>query len=66
VMAAQVVVKDWPLVWPVKLAIVVVGVMVVCLASYELMVRHGMMGRWLNGRRVPWRRTPVGVPLAAE
>jgi len=66
VMAAQVVVKDWPLVWPVKLAIVVVGVMAVCLVSYELMVRHGMMGRWLNGRRVPWRRTPVGVPLAAE
>jgi len=66
VMAAQVVVKDWPLVWPVKLAIVVVGVMAVCLASYELTVRHGFMGRWLNGRRVPWRRTRVGVPLAAE
>ena len=66
VMAAQVVVKDWPLVWPVKLAIVVVGVMALCLASYELTVRHGFMGRWLNGRRVPWRRTRVGVPLAAE
>jgi len=66
VMAAQVVVKDWPLVWPVKLAIVVVGVMAVCLASYELMVRHGFMGRWLNGRRVPWRRARVSIPLAAE
>ncbi|WP_312780750.1 acyltransferase family protein [Brevundimonas sp.] len=66
VMAAQVVVKDWPLVWPVKLAIVVVGVMAVCLASYELTVRHGFMGRWLNGRRVPWRKARVGVPLAAE
>ena len=66
VMAAQVVVKDWPLVWPVKLAIVVVGVMAVCLVSYELMVRHGMMGRWLNGRRVPWRRARVSIPLAAE
>lgn len=66
VMAAQVVVKDWPLVWPVKLAIVVVGVMAVCLASYELTVRHGFMGRWLNGRRVPWRKACVGVPLAAE
>lgn len=66
VMAAQVVVKDWPLVWPVKLAIVVVGVMAVCLASYELTVRHGFMGRWLNGRRVPWRRTRVSIPLAAE
>jgi glucan biosynthesis protein C len=66
VMAAQVVVKDWPLLWPVKLMIVVVGVMAVCLASYELTVRHGFMGRWLNGRRVPWRKTRVGAPLAAE
>ncbi|MBK1969119.1 acyltransferase family protein [Brevundimonas sp. 3P9-tot-E] len=66
VMAAQVVVKDWPLVWPVKLAIVTVGVMAVCLASYELMVRHGFMGRWLNGRRVPWRKARVSVPVAAE
>lgn len=66
VMAAQVVVKDWPLVWPVKLAIVVVGVMAVCLASYELMVRHGLMGRWLNGRRLPWRKARVSIPLAAE
>ncbi|MGH7028258.1 acyltransferase family protein [Brevundimonas sp.] len=66
VMAAQVVVQDWALAWPVKLAIVVVGVMAVSLASYELMVRHGFMGRWLNGRRVPWRRPRVGVPVAAE
>ena len=66
VMAAQVVVQEWALVWPVKLAIVVAGVSAVSLASYELMVRHGMMGRWLNGRRVPWRRPRVGVPVAAE
>lgn len=66
VMAAQVVVKDWPLVWPLKLAIVMVGVMAVSLASYELTVRHGFMGRWLNGRRVPWRKARVGVPLVAE
>jgi len=66
VMAAQVVVQGWALVWPVKLAIVVVGVSAVSLASYELMVRHGMMGRWLNGRRVPWRKARVGLPLAAK
>lgn len=66
VMAAQVVVQDWTLVWPVKLAIVVAGVMAVSLASYELMVRHGFMGRWLNGRRVPWRKARVGLPVAAE
>lgn len=66
VMAAQVVVQDWTLVWPVKLALVVVGVMAVSLASYELMVRHGMMGRWLNGRRVPWRRARPVVPVAHQ
>jgi len=66
VMAAQVVVQDWALVWPIKLAVVVVGVMAVSLASYELMVRHGVMGRWLNGRRTPWRRARVSVPVAAE
>lgn len=66
VMAAQVVVQDWAMVWPIKLALVVVGVVAVSLASYELMVRHGMMGRWLNGRRTPWRRARVSVPVAAE
>lgn len=66
VMAAQTLVQGWTLYWPVKLAIVVVGVMAASLASYELTVRHGFMGRWLNGRRVPWRRAPVRVPVAAE
>ncbi|MFK0300124.1 acyltransferase family protein [Brevundimonas sp. NPDC090276] len=67
VMAAQAVVQDWTLVWPVKLAVVVVGVTALSLASYELMVRHGMMGRWLNGRRVPWRHpAPRTAPVAAE
>ncbi|MFC5389911.1 acyltransferase family protein [Brevundimonas bullata] len=66
VMAAQVVVQDWTMVWPIKLAVVVVGVMAVSLASYELMVRHGVMGRWLNGRRTPWRRARVSVLVAAE
>ncbi|MBB4798448.1 peptidoglycan/LPS O-acetylase OafA/YrhL [Brevundimonas bullata] len=66
VMAAQVVVQDWAMVWPIKLAVVVVGVMAVSLASYELMVRHGMMGRWLNGRRVPWRRARPVAPVAHQ
>jgi len=66
VMAAQVMVQDWAMVWPIKLALVVVSVVAVSLASYELMVRHGMMGRWLNGRRTPWRRARVSVPVAAE
>ena len=66
VMAGQVVVQDWTLPWAVKLILVVSGVLVVCIASYELLIRHSFMGRWLNGRRVPWRKARVGVPLAAE
>lgn len=66
VMAAQVVVQDWAMVWPIKLALVVVGVLAVSLASYELMVRHGFMGRWLNGRRVPWRTVRPAATVAAE
>lgn len=63
VMAAQVWIQDWPIVWPVKLAMVTVGVAAVSLLSYELTVRHGFMGRWLNGRRIPWRRP---APAAAS
>lgn len=59
VMLAQVWVQDWPGHWLIKLAGVTVGVFAVCLLSYELMIRHSFMGRWLNGRRVPWRRRPT-------
>ncbi|HWW11451.1 MAG TPA: acyltransferase family protein [Brevundimonas sp.] len=64
VMLAQVWVQDWPAPWWIKLAGVSLGVFAVCLASYELIVRHGFMGKWLNGRRIPWRRPadPVAVP----
>lgn len=56
VMLAQVWIQDWAWPWPVKLAFVTLGVSAVSLASYELLVRHGFLGRWLNGRRIPWRR----------
>ncbi|RZJ31634.1 MAG: hypothetical protein EON85_03030 [Brevundimonas sp.] len=64
VMLAQVWVQDWAAPWWVKLAGVALGVLAVCLLTYELLVRHTVMGRWLNGRRVPWRRPaePVAVP----
>jgi glucan biosynthesis protein C len=66
VMAAQVWVQHlaWP--WPVKLALVVGGVLAVSVASYELLIRHSFMGRWLNGRRVPWRRNPATALSPAE
>ncbi|WAC59703.1 acyltransferase family protein [Brevundimonas sp. SL130] len=66
VMLAQVWVQDWDAPWPAKLAGVSLGVLAVCLATYELLIRHSFMGRWLNGRRVPWRRSPAPVLSPAE
>ncbi len=64
VMLAQVLVQDWPGPWWVKLAGVSAGVFILCLGSYELVVRHSVVGRWLNGRRIPRgrRADPVSVP----
>lgn len=65
VMLAQVWVQDWAGPWWLKLAGVSVGVLAVCLITYELLIRHGFMGRWLNGRSVPWRKPrpePEAVP----
>jgi len=56
---------DWP--WFAKLTAVVAGVMALSLITYELLIRHSFMGRWLNGRRVPWRRPAAAAapPVAA-
>lgn len=66
VMLAQVWVQDWAGPWWVKLIGVSAGVFAVCLASYELLIRHSFMGRWLNGRRVPWRNRPAPALIPAE
>ncbi|MDP3658350.1 MAG: acyltransferase family protein [Brevundimonas sp.] len=58
VMAAQVLMLDAPLPWWGKLAAVTAGVTAVSLLTYELLVRHSFVGRWLNGRRIPWRSRP--------
>ena len=65
VMAGQVLMLglDWP--WFAKLAAVIAGVMAVSLITYELLIRHSFMGRWLNGRRVPWCRAPVAQAVPA-
>jgi len=63
VMLAQVWVQGWPAPWWAKLAGVSLGVFAVCLITYELLVRHGFMGKWLNGRRIPWRK-PAADPAA--
>ncbi|MGV9005624.1 MAG: acyltransferase family protein [Brevundimonas sp.] len=66
VMVGQVLVVNAVLPWFVKFGLVTGGTMAVSLLTYELLVRHSFMGRWLNGRRVPWRRGPHVAPAAAE
>ncbi len=66
VMAGQVLMLDAPLPWWGKLTTVVVGVMAVSLVSYELLVRHTFVGKALNGRRIPWRRSARPTLVAAE
>lgn len=41
-----------------------IGVFAVCLATYELLIRHSFMGKWLNGRRIPWRKPKAEAPNA--
>lgn len=66
VMVGQILVINmtWP--WFVKLTVVISGTMAVSLLTYELLVRHTFVGRWLNGRRVPWRRPPQPALAPAE
>lgn len=64
VMLAQVWTQDWPGPWWVKLGGVTIGVFAVCLITYELLVRHSWLGRWLNGRRIPWRRSAPATEIA--
>jgi peptidoglycan/LPS O-acetylase OafA/YrhL len=65
VMAGQVLMLglDWP--WFAKLAAVITGAMAISLITYELLIRHSFMGRWLNGRRVPWRRASEAAAVPA-
>ncbi|MBX9616694.1 MAG: acyltransferase family protein [Caulobacteraceae bacterium] len=66
VMLAQVWVQDWAGPWWLKLGGVSLGVFAVCLITYELLIRHTFMGTWLNGRRVPWRKSGPVAAVAAE
>jgi len=67
VMVGQMLVLDLPWPWFAKLGAVVGGVLTVSLVTYELLVRHTFIGKWLNGRRVPWRKPlPSALPAPAE
>lgn len=62
VMVGQMLVLDLPWPWFAKLGAVVGGVTAVSLLTYELLVRHSFIGRWLNGRRAPWRKPAPAAP----
>lgn len=66
VMVGQVLVvnETWP--WFVKFGTVVGGTLAISFLSYELLVRHSFVGRWMNGRRIPWRRRRDPEPAPAE
>ena len=66
VMVGQVLVVNAVLPWFVKFGLVIGGTMAVSLLTYELLIRHSFMGRWLNGRRIPWRRAPDAAAVPAE
>jgi hypothetical protein len=53
--------------WPtlVKFGIVVTVTTLVCLATYQIMVRHTFVGLVLNGRRGESAREPVAAPAQA-
>ena len=55
VMALQVAV--FPLAAPAlaKFVVVLGGAFLILFLSYHLLVRHSWLGRWLNGRKYPWK-----------
>ena len=58
VMALHVLLRDAPIAWPIKYALVLAGTLVPAFVTYELLVRHTHLGWLLNGRRIPWRAKP--------
>lgn len=58
VMALHVLLRDAPMAWPIKYALVLAGTLIPAFITYELMVRHTHLGWLLNGRRIPWRAKP--------
>lgn len=58
VMALHVLLRDAPMAWPIKYALVLAGTLIPAFLTYELLVRHTHLGWLLNGRRIPWRAKP--------
>ncbi len=62
VLALQLLMRDWPLPWPVKYALLLGVAMALLLVSYHWLVRSTFVGALLNGRRYPRGATvsPIG------
>lgn len=65
VMALQLMVRDWPIAWPIKFVLVVSVAMAILLFSYKWFVRPTFIGATLNGRRIPRRPTQSFNPGVA-
>lgn len=63
VMALQVWVFALPLPALAKWAVVTGGAFLILIASYHLLVRHSWIGRWLNGRKLPWRKPAATMEM---
>jgi len=66
VMVGQTLVLGLAVPWWLKASLVIGGTMLISLLTYELLVRHSFIGRWLNGRRIPRKRPAEPAPAPAE
>lgn len=64
IIAAQYLVRDWPLAAPIKFFLIVVSVTGFLLWTYQTLVRYRWLGRLLNGPRV--RPEPQAMSVPAE
>jgi len=65
VMALQVLVYSIQAPALVKIVIVTGGAFLILLASYHVLVRHSWLGKWLNGRKLPWRAARPAMEVQA-
>lgn len=57
VLALQLLMREWPLSWPIKFVLLMSLTMALLLVTYHWLVRSTVVGALLNGRRYPRRAT---------